>query len=113
MRGGEAVTSDGHCLVLRNTLAALKHEAQVELSVCKPLCRGKAVESHSLGKVLRNTPTQCVAPSNHKLPKAAARRHALPSQRKPSRLVLSNTTAPNVAEAEYALAVRTTQRRPR
>ena len=55
LRGGEAVPSDGLCSVLRNTLAVLKYEAQVELSVYKPLCRCKAVESHSLGIVLRNT----------------------------------------------------------
>ena len=54
LRGGEAVQSDGLCSVLRNTLAKLKHAAQVELSAYMPLCRCKAVESHSLGIVLRN-----------------------------------------------------------
>ncbi len=52
-----------------------------------------------------------VAPSNHNLPKAAARRLALPSKRKPSRFVYSNTIAQNVAAAKYTLAVRAAQRR--
>ena len=33
LRGGEAVPSDGLCSVRRNTLAVLKHDAQVVLSV--------------------------------------------------------------------------------
>jgi hypothetical protein len=80
-----------------------------------PLCRCKAVESHSLGIVLRNTyrntPSLIVALSNHKLPKAA-RRRALSSQRKPSRCIFRNTTAVGVAAAECTLAVRSAQRRP-
>ena len=74
-----------------------------------PCC--KAVESHSLGKVPRNTLAETVAPSNHILPKAAARRLALPSQRKPSRYILRSTVSPHVAAAECALAVRAAQRR--
>jgi hypothetical protein len=113
LRGGEAVQSDGLCSVLRNTLALLKHDAQVVLSDCIPLCRCKAVESHSLGMVLRNAAiTKLVAQSNYILPEAAARRLALPSQRKPSRCIFRNTTAPNVAAAECALAVRAAQRTP-
>ena len=78
-----------------------------------PLLCCKAVESHSLGMVLLNAAiTTTVARSNHILPKAAARRLALPSERKPSRFVLINTIAHNVAAAEYALAVRAAQRRP-
>ncbi len=88
-----------------------KHEAQIVLSFCMPLCRCKAVQSHSLGVVLRNAAqTIIVATSNHNLPKAAARRLALPSKRKPSRFVLGNTKAKQVAEAEYTLAVRAAQR---
>jgi hypothetical protein len=64
---------------------------QVELSDCITLCRCKAVPSHSLGIVLRNTPTCIVALSYYKLPKAAARRSALPSKRKPFRHVFRNT----------------------
>ena len=102
----KAVESHSLGIVLRNTSALIKHAAQVDLSVRIPLCRCKAVESRSLGIVLRNAATTKVAaPSNHKLPKAAARRRALPSQRKPSRCILSHTMAKNVAEAEYALAV--------
>jgi hypothetical protein len=43
--GGEAVPSDGDglCSVLRNTLALIKHDAQLVLSACMPLCRCKAV----------------------------------------------------------------------
>ncbi len=52
---GEAVPSDGLRSVLRNTMAFLKHVAQVILSVCMPMCHCKAVQSHSLGIVLRNT----------------------------------------------------------
>jgi hypothetical protein len=75
-----------------------------------PLLRCKAVVLHCLGIVLRNAAsTTIVARYNHILPKAAARRRALPSQRKPSRFVFSNTGACNVAEA---LAVRAAQRRP-
>ena len=112
LRGGEAVPSDGLCSVLRNTLAVLKHAAQDELSVCMPLIRGKAEQSRSLGIVLRNAAiTKAVAKSNHNLPKAAARRSALPSQRKPSLFIFSNTMAHNVAAAECTLAVRAAQRR--
>ncbi len=48
---------ESHCLgiVLRNTLAVIKHETHVVLSVCMPLRCCKAVESHCLGIVLRNT----------------------------------------------------------
>ncbi len=106
LRGGEAEPSDGLCSVLRNAFSVLKPEAQVELSGCMPLRRCKAVESHCLGIVLRNANTSCVAPSNHILPKAAARRLALPSERKPSRYICANTIAQNVAAAECALAVR-------
>jgi hypothetical protein len=67
-----------------------------------PLLCCKAVESHSLGIVLRNTPSRIVAQSNHILPEAAARRLALPSQRKPSRFVCSNTIAPNDVPLLYA-----------
>jgi TPR repeat protein len=67
--------------------------------------RCKAVQSHSLGVVLRNAAqTIIVATSNHKLPKAAARRLALPSKRKPSRVVFGNAKAPSEAAAEYRLA---------
>jgi hypothetical protein len=77
-----------------------------------PLFHCKAEESHSLGIVLRNTATTIiVALSNNILPKAAARRLALPSKRKPSRFVFGNTIACNVAEAECTLAVRAAQRR--
>jgi hypothetical protein len=113
LRGGEAVPSDGLCSVLRNTFTVLKHEAQVDLSHCMPLIRGKAEESRSLGFVLRNAATtKRVAESNHKVPKVAARRRALPSQRKPSRCIFRNTIACRVAAAECALAVRAAQRRP-
>ena len=72
-----------------------------------PLCCCKAVESHCLGIVLRNAAiTMPEAHSNHKLPKAATRRLALPPERKPSRYILWNTMAPNIAAAECALAVR-------
>ncbi len=57
LRSGEAKPSDGLSSVLRNTLTALKHDGQVELSFFKPLCRCKAVESHSLRMVLRNSST--------------------------------------------------------
>jgi hypothetical protein len=94
-------------VVLHNTSAVIKHDAQAVLSDCMPLRRCKAVESHRLGMVLRNAATTIiVARSNHKLPKAAARRLALPSERKPSRLVFGNTIAINVAATEYTLAVR-------
>jgi hypothetical protein len=53
-----------------------------------------------------------VAPSNHKLPEAAARRSALPRKRKPSPHIFSNTSAVDEAVAESALAVRAAQRRP-
>jgi hypothetical protein len=80
-----------------------------------PLFCCKAVESHSLGieiMVLLNAATTIiVARSNHKLPIAAARRLALPSERKPSRFVFGNTMAKKVAAAEYALAGRAAQRR--
>ena len=39
LRGGEAVPSDGLCSVLRNTLAVLKHVAQVGMSGSMPLRR--------------------------------------------------------------------------
>ena len=109
----KAVESHSLGMVLRNTSAVVKHDAQVDLSACMPLCRCKAVESRSLGIVLRNTTTTViVARSNHILPKAAARRRALPSQRKPSRCISRNTIAPSVAAGECALAVRAAQRRP-
>jgi hypothetical protein len=93
-------------------LAVVKHEAQVDLSGCIPLIRGKAEQSRSLGVVLFNTATTTiVAHSNNILPKAAACRSALSSERKPSRLILGNTTAIHVAESEYSLAVRAAQRR--
>ncbi len=59
---------------------------------------------------MRNAPSPVVSHSNHKLTKAAARRLALPSKRKPSRFVFGNSKA-EVALAEYALAVRAAQRR--
>jgi hypothetical protein len=78
-----------------------------------PLIRCKAVESRSFGINLHNAaPTNIVAISNYKLPEAAARRLALPSQRKPSRCILGNTMAIQVEAAEYALAVRAAQRYP-
>ncbi len=87
----EAVPSDGLCCVLRNTSAKLKHVAQFDLSACMPLISCKAPESHSLGMVLCNAAkTKPAARSNHKLPKAAARRRALPSERKPSRYIFRN-----------------------
>ncbi len=71
--GGEAVPSDGFCSVLPDTSAVLKHDAQVVLSDCMPLIRCKAVQSHSLGIVLRIAAiTKIVALSNNILPKAAA-----------------------------------------
>ena len=97
LRGGEAVQTDGFCSVLGNTLTVLKHVGQVALSGCKPLRCCKAVESHSLGIVLRNAQPVRVAPSDNLLPKAAARRRALPSQRKPSRFIFGNTGACNEA----------------
>jgi hypothetical protein len=93
LRGGEAETSDGLCSVLRNTFVVLKHEAQAGLSGCIPLRRCKAVESRSLGKVSRNAQSPMEAQSNCMLPKAAARRLALPSQRKPFRYIFRNTIA--------------------
>jgi hypothetical protein len=39
LRSGEAIPSDGLSPVLRNTFTAGKLDAQVELSICKPLCR--------------------------------------------------------------------------
>ena len=99
-------------MVLRNTLAVVKDEAQVDLSGCMPLIRCKAVQSQGLSIVPRNAAiTIVVAHSYHKLPKAAACRSALPSERKPSRSIMSNTIAPIVAESEYSLAVRAAQRR--
>ena len=59
--GGRAVQSDGLCCVCSNASTCLIHVAQVVLSVCIPLCRCKAVQSHSLGIVLRNTSTIIVA----------------------------------------------------
>ena len=76
-----------------------------------PLCRCKAVESHSFRMVLGNTPTIIVARSNYILPKAAARSLALPSQRQSFPYVCSNTVVKEVAAAECALAVRAAQRR--
>ena len=112
LRGGEAVPSDGLCSVPRNTVTILKHDAQPELSECMPLLSCKAPESRSLGIVPRNAAkTTVVAHSNHKLPKAAARRLALPSERKPSRFVFGNTIAHNVAAAKCTLAVRAAQHR--
>ena len=52
-----------------------------------------------------------MALSEKNAPKAAARRIALPSERKPSRFVYSNTTAIGVAVAEFTLAARAAQRR--
>ena len=52
-----------------------------------------------------------MALSEKNAPKAAARRIALPSERKPSRFVYSNTTAIGVAVAECTLAARAAQRR--
>ncbi len=90
----EAVPSDGLCCVLRNTFAVLNHEAQLDLSACMPLLFCKSEESHSLGIILRDAATTIVvALSNRQLPKAAARHLAIPSQRKPSRFVFSNTMA--------------------
>jgi hypothetical protein len=71
-----------------------------------PLSRCQAVVSRCHGIVLRNNKTIPVAQSNRILPKAAARRSALPCQRKPSRFIYRNTIAPNVAAAENAFAVR-------
>ena len=100
----KAVQSHSLGIVRRNTFAGLKHDAQVVLSACMPLIRGKTVQSRSLGIVLRNAAiTKIVAHSNHKLPKAAARRSALPSKHKPSRLILGNTVAIQVAAAECSL----------
>jgi hypothetical protein len=114
----EAVPSDGLCFVLRFTYTKIKHVAQAELSSYMPLCRCKSEESHSLGSVPRNAAyTIEAAHANNKLPKAAARRLALTSQRKPSRIICGNTMSPNgrcaedVAAAECALAVRAAQRR--
>ncbi len=50
--GGEAVPSNGFCIVLRNIFTILENDAQVVLSDCMPLFRCKAVESHSLRIVL-------------------------------------------------------------
>jgi hypothetical protein len=69
-----------------------------------PLRRCKSEKSHSL-------PVPVVAQCKNILPKAAARRRALPSQRKPSRYISRNTMAHIVAAAECALAVRAAQRR--
>ena len=76
-----------------------------------PLCRCKAVQSQSLGIVLINAQPLIIALSNKKLHKAAARRLALPSERKPSRFVCSNTAAIDVAAAECTFAVRADQHR--
>ncbi len=76
-----------------------------------PLCRCKAVDSHSLRIVHPNTLTSIVACSNRKLTEAAARSLALPSQRQSFPYVCSDTFAKEVAAAECALAVRAAQRR--
>jgi hypothetical protein len=102
-------------MVLSNTITIAKHAPQVALSGCVPLCRCKSKPPHSLGIVLRNTLTatsRIVARSERKLPEAAARRSALPRERKPSPDILSNTSAVDEAAAESALAVRAAQRRP-
>jgi hypothetical protein len=99
-------------IILSNTSTILKPVAQVVLSACIPLCRCKSPPSHSLGIVLSNTNTYIVAPSNHKLPEAAARRSALPRKRKPSPDIFSNTSALDETAAESSLAVRAAQRRP-
>ena len=52
-----------------------------------------------------------MALSEKNAPEAAARRIALPSERKSSRVVYSNTTAIGVAVAECTLAARAAQRR--
>ncbi len=79
-----------------------------------PLNPCKAENLHSFGNVLRNAAitniTTVVAHSNHILPKAAARRRALPSQRKPSRIIQGHAIDSSVAAAEYALAERAAQR---
>jgi hypothetical protein len=63
-----------------------------------PLNPCKAEKLHSFGNVSRNAAktniTFIVALSKHMLPKAAARRLALPSQRKPSRFIQGHTTFP-------------------
>jgi hypothetical protein len=70
--------------------------------------------SHSFGNVSRNAAitniTTVVARCNRMLPKAAARCLALPSQRKPSRIIQGHTIDSSVAAAECALAVRAAQR---
>jgi hypothetical protein len=108
----KAVPSHSLSIVLRNIFTVVIHEAQVVLSACMPLIRCKAVPSHSLSIVLRNAQSRIVAFSNHKLPKAAAHRLALPSQRKPSRYIFSNAPAVDIAATESALAVCAAQRRP-
>ena len=108
---GEAIPSDGHSSVLRNTSTVLKHDAQVALSLCMPLCRCKAVESRSPCTVFSNTPTIMGALPNRILPEAAAHSLALHSQRKSFPYVCSDTFAKDVAAAECALAVRAAQRR--
>ena len=79
-----------------------------------PLNPRKAEKLHSFGNVSRKAAktniTVIVARSDHQLPKAAARRLAVPSQRKPSRIVQGHTIDSSVAAAECALAVRAAQR---
>ncbi len=64
-----AVTSDGPCFVCSNASSFLIHAAQVVLTARVALRHCKAVQSHSLGIVPRNTPTCIVAFSYHKLSK--------------------------------------------
>ena len=83
------------CCVCSNALTSLIiHAGQVDkvvLSVCITLCRCKAPKSHSLGIVLRNTPTFIATTSYCKLAKAAARCSAFPSKSEPFRHVFCNT----------------------
>ncbi len=62
-------------IVLTNASTFPKHEAQEAVRACMPLrlCRCKSVQSHSLGIVLRNTPSCIGALSHNKLPEASAR----------------------------------------
>jgi hypothetical protein len=74
----------------------------------------KAEKLHCFGNVSRNaaitTITFIVTPSNRILPKAAARRLALPTQRKRSRIIQGHTIDSSVAAAECALAARAAHR---
>ncbi len=108
----EVPPSRSLCIVLRNSLTGRKHNAQIALSACMPLCCCEAEQLHSLCIVLRNSHTLLVAPSNHKLPEAAARCSALPCKRKPFPYIFGNTSANDEAAAECALAVRAAHGRP-